>query len=286
MKRQIISLTIFVLLTSCGEKSPNRHIENGKDIDAIDSGIAYIYINSGIHHSKLALGSATLTYRGEKNAKGAIVSPFRKIPKITDTDLLGSPNDRPTKDCGTNSAHNTLLLKVEDCDAQNTTEAKKVGHQFGNSGEGNWFLVVRTSTGKEVWYDQRTQMLWSDNLGKADNWCKASGNTENVSGVIDCDSDNSLSDDLCGDNTTAYKEAKGNLEALVTWRLPTRSDWLTADINGLKFAISDSDTDYWSATGSQRDLAKAWIYNAHTGLSMIDSRSKNDYSVRCIGTFK
>src|ERR1035438_5626790 len=47
------------------------------------------------------------------------------------------------------------------------------------SGEGNWSLVTKTAdgvgTGHEVWRDERTQLLWSDNMSSRYNWFQAAG---------------------------------------------------------------------------------------------------------------
>ncbi len=294
MKFQLFSIIFGAfLIISCGEQPPNRDITKKKYNQTLGDGtnFTYQYINSGAHRDTNITDSTLLTYKKEIEARGVLPVPYRRVPKIMDSDLTdkSSENTRPTKKCGFDSTFNTLSARIKDCEKLNTAanESKKIGALFGNSGEGNWYLISKSddgSSGHEVWLDSRTQLIWSSNLGEANSWCEAVGSNEE-SDQFDCLKENPNKKNLCADDSDSTMDSKGNLNSLVSWRIPTRSDFLIADVNGLRWAIDQGDKDFWTATGAGSDFESAWLYNTKAG---VLKKAKRDTKQRviCVGVQK
>jgi hypothetical protein len=136
------------------------------------------------------------------------------------------------------------------------------------------------SATKEFWLDDKTGMVWS-HVMTAVNWCKASGNTENNTTdiVVDC---NLIGEAL----SSCYNKTQEEVGDQIKWRLPTRNDYLQADINGLRFVMKkEPDTTvFW--TGTLRAAAagrnEAWIYGQKEG-TLSSGLLTTEHQVRCIG---
>ena len=68
----------------------------------------------------------------------------------------------------------------------------------------------------------------------------------------------------------------------ITWRLPTRADYLQADLNGLRFVLPRTDAAVWTATVSGENRENAWSIIPKTGELTSVVRSTN-LAVRCVG---
>ncbi|MBP9682459.1 MAG: hypothetical protein KBD76_13720 [Bacteriovorax sp.] len=259
-----------------------------------------MYRNTATTQMNLALEKSTTSY----------ASGYREIPDTTKDDDgydASSPvvkATRPSVTCGT--TQNTLAARIADCLAQNGTDATWDGAVKGISGEGVWKLVTRTSTSKEVWRDERTGLLWGDNLG-AKSWCEASGNTQtnatDGTGNGDCDPANFFNKSVCveggslapaiaGENWTSgtYDNAKGAMGAIssatspsVRWRLPTRNDWYQADINGIRFVLPNMAVSFWTASTHSLVRGSGITFSGHYGVAGSDSKFNPGPSIRCIG---
>lgn len=134
----------------------------------------------------------------------------RLIPDVTkDTDghydgQVNQVNNAALNTCGTTQAN--VEARIEDCADVNELAATWDGAVESNEGHGVWKLVTKTAdgaVGKAVWRDERTGLLWSDQLGNLHTtgapalsaaqqggnsrtyfgWCFAAGNTQNEDGV-------------------------------------------------------------------------------------------------------
>lgn len=97
---------------------------------------------------------------------------------------------RPTKVCG---LAGTTATRIADCLTQNGTKSVWEGKKYGQLGEGDWKLVTLYKAAAisgdacaggmaggcyEVWRDERTQLIWSDELNNNSNnynWFQAAG---------------------------------------------------------------------------------------------------------------
>lgn len=180
--------------------------------------------------------------------------------------------------CGVGTAFATIKDRIANCESLNPNQASWKALNSGNAGEGNWTLVLRNVDGKEIWLDETTNYLWSDLVAEATGWCDASGNRQGVAdaGVVDCQILGTRS--LC-----ANSALPGMPESQVSWRLPTRGDFIQADLDGARFVLRNVSTmAFWSATinGSNRD--EAWSILQSTGELTAVSRAEGR-AVRCVG---
>lgn len=245
---------------------------------------------SFIHREK---GSPVLTYTLEiahliANDLPVLYSPVPKMlihdegtdqVNVYSRDIL----NRPTTVCGAGAAFSTISARLSDCASKNKDRATWSGEIYGASGEGNWKLVALSGPNQEVWLDERTGMVWSDIQTNAGNWCQASGNEENVTapGTVDCQTlRNNIS--FCVGLTLS------GIGENIKWRLPTRNDFLAADLNGLRLALRKGESaGFWTATMVAKVAArnKAWVYYPANGTLSAEDLSTTR-QVRCIGAIQ
>jgi hypothetical protein len=195
-------------------------------------------------------------------------------------------------DCGTSGSQAT---RIADC------ALSWDGTTKGTAGESLWQLVTSIN-GKEVWKDTRTGLVWSDYLAN-DNWCKATGNVQadDPAGFCNdatyqnqttptsyCSEAPGLSPAKAGENWSSgtYADEKGGMgkaaSTVVRWRLPTRADWLQAEIDGVRFVLQSMDSSWWSASVVSSYRGNAWFFHGNGGLINVVGRY-NLGGVRCVG---
>lgn len=242
---------------------------------------------------ELALGTA------------AVQSTYRQVPDITKDDdgfLGGSVTFalRPATPCGTNQSN--VEARIAHCAAQNPTSSTWDGTTNGNAGQGVWKLVTYNST-HEVWRDERTKLLWSDNLGTT-NWCRASGSSgggpygqadpnaicTNVANQDQVTPESWCTEDPGLNTPGAYDSMKGGMRFAATgtspsvvWRLPTKWDFHQAEADGIRFPLPNMMNVFWSASVSSLIRNQAWYFNGATGEFRLQIRNTGGYYVRCIG---
>lgn len=190
------------------------------------SGSLDVAMGSAIHRTKG--GTPTqLTIAGEKSAGDTLATDYREIPDVNLDDEGVSSSTNVTKVTRGTSVWNgavsrkvcgmgiaTISGRITDCDTQHSTKPSwddlsvdgKIswnGAVHGNTSEGSWTLVTVYDASKsngdtcaaacrEVWRDDRTGLLWSDQLGDLSananqgrfNWCLAAGNTQNAGSLL------------------------------------------------------------------------------------------------------
>ena len=126
--------------------------------------------------------------------------------------------------------------------------------------KGNFALVSRTKEGYEVYKDLQSGLIWSDRLS----------NEVNHHGA----------DKIC---KVSLKETAGITGT--TWRLPSIEEYKDADINGIREALPNIWSWFWSSSMHRNYSYVATLFNGVNGYTGNVSRnSDSDYvaSVRCV----
>jgi hypothetical protein len=206
---------------------------------------------------------------------------YDNIPRLDEADDgLGNSAVRlmirPTVECGMEPSF-TTAQRLRDCATKNPAYSEWKGLVNGNAGEGNWKLLARNSSGREVWLDESTGLFWSDVVATS-NWCQASGNTEPslINDGIDCN--------VIGAGVSRCESAAvlGLPAADIAWRLPTRGDFLQADLNGARFVLPRTTTQVWTATLAGDNREQAWSITVQTGVLSKVARDQS-LGIRCVG---
>ncbi|MCO4755823.1 MAG: hypothetical protein KC478_15180 [Bacteriovoracaceae bacterium] len=230
------------------------------------------HLNSQIFRDK-----GTKVYKHSEVSKlsiaGELPNTLHLIPSKTldDQTRTDRPSPNPS-DCGEGTS---IKARINDCASKNSTNSRAYlwdGQVNGLSGEGDWMLVA-TKDSKSIWMDARTELIWSAPITEA-NWNQASGNI-------------SESDQIC--NASVLPESSERFLGIsseeVVWRLPTRGDYLQADINGSRFVLStelEGDSNiYWTANYIPED-SQAWAIRHNTG-ELIKRADTDLLPVRCVG---
>lgn len=290
------AIAVLFLFSSCGDVSSNRRMgqnrggqeQNRQEVGSEGSE----ELRSQIHREK---GARILSYAEEiQKVLGNDLSDklYRIIPLMERDDEGSNRNvrtveqlGRPNTNCGRGDGFEGIDARITNCRNLNGDRATWEGFSHGAAGESTWKLVMRDGHDSEIWIDGRTGMVWSylraDNEGRTlVNWCKASGNDENASNGVATDC-NELAE---GESLCAKAEFSG-LGNQVKWRLPTRNDYLQADINGFRSVFSKEGTQgLWTATmrASSADRSEAWVYNTAEG-TLSGAQLSSTHYVRCIG---
>lgn len=268
--RFMTSVLLLSTLLSCGEDTGRRR---GSPVVSFPGITEDNFITaSHLHRNRESL---VVTSRDERDSivAGILSADYRTRPLVSLDDegkdgtnirsrsLLG----RPSVNCGT-GANLSITARIENCELLNSSTAVWDGTTHGAAGESNWRLVAKVGT-SELWLDTRTGHLWSDTI-VATSWCNASGAN-------------------CPGETVVPVCIGASLMGLtgISWRLPTRNDYLQADLNGLRFVLKpDGGTGFWTATIDSLSATRnaAWVYQQTQGtLEKIPFTS--DRNVRCIG---
>lgn len=294
LKSLVTGVCLSTLLVSCEEVASNRKMgenRNRRTTLAVE-GNGSDLLRSHMHRRSV---SPVITYAEEivKTLANELPKNLYRIIPLKDTDDEGSAknvitrNDlgRATEECGNGTTFAGIDARIAHCSQINGERANWNGTNFGASGEGVWKLVSRSAIGNEIWFDGRTGMVWSDLIKKDTlvnfNWCAASGNDEDDTPdeVINC---RTLGDalSLCANNSIA------GLETQVKWRLPTRNDFLQADLNGCRFVMKkENDQGLWTATirATSSGRNEAWVYDSTEG-TLAGGKMTDLRQVRCIGS--
>jgi hypothetical protein len=271
----VIAILMSFILSSCGDVSSNQRRDNSETI--IPGLGADASIVSHIHRTR---GEATITYAEEiqRLLRNETSFNYRKIPDL-DLDFEGGTNvsrvtqlGRPQVACGSlaEDAMNGVEARLADCKIKNQDIKGSTylwnGVANGAAGEGIWQLVsLRGET--ELWKDLKTGMVWS----------KASGNMETGTNINCAFLAGNVS--LCSGKILTW------LGDDIEWRLPTRNDYLQADLDGLRLVLTQTTAvkTYWTATLDSMNKLNAWTYSLPQG-QLSSSPVEESKLVRCIGT--
>lgn len=265
---KLLSLITLLFCVSCMEAADNP-VPKAKEGDKKpESETKTPAANAAVlnAHAFRVKGSTQITYeKMRQNISLGKESNYRTIPN-PDKDNDGNvdfADDFGPANCGTESSLGTVSARIANC-ASIFTEVKSTwnGELKGISGEGKFLLVMKNNSNL-VWIDELTGMLWSNSIDKG-NWNQASGNIADAS-----------TDEFICNRITGFTDGE------VSWRLPTRSEFLQADINGARFVLPLVSDTYWTATSVDKGLY-AWAIEQSTG-SLKSTHKDTELSVRCIG---
>lgn len=288
----IIGILLLTTLVGCGDDlgSSNDDVEPKPEstTPTVETDQA---IRSSIHRTR---GNTVLSYIQEiqQRLAGTLsTTAYRVVPDMELDDegtdgkniVTRTSLGRPAVVCGINGTFANVTARINDCVEKNSDKATWSGTANGASGEGDWKLVAKLESGQELWLDDRTKMVWSDimNLDGATtfNWCQAAGNDQSATETVAVDC-NQTGNGISVCNNLVMDSIGGQIE----WRLPTRNDFLQADLDGIRFALlGPNETGLWTATMKANvvNRTEAWVYFATGTLSTGALTSLRQ--VRCIG---
>ena len=279
MKILILSL-MSILLASCGAASNGNPVVDNCEGDRCNDpnnrtnqglSVSSSNIRTQMNRRRGVKTESIKTIQDLSKAANELAFPegYNEVPNEQNYEQVVQKIDYAnyTLDCGIlNTIDTTLQQRISSCvnvyfPLGIMTKWESTKH--GISGEGNWVLVsVTTKPEKKiVWLDQTTGLLWSDFIENA-TWTNAA------------DSERRTCKDYITQNTHFFDKSQ------VVWRLPTRSDFLQADINGARFVLRNTNANYWSASAVNNDLS--WSIAQSTG-SSTQSDKTTSLAVRCVG---
>lgn len=219
-----------------------------------------------------------------KNSANVYPDNYRDIPNRDSHDQDAQSGRYTTRglsiDCGLLDGDNAPNIgkRIADCKEKfkNDPDARLWNGKInGVSGEGNWELVMKKAD-RHIWKDVSTNIIWTDNITET-TWPNASGSLVASTDAI-CNND-FLAADAANSNTDFF----GGLTAdEIKLRLPTRNDFLQADLNGARFVLDDIDKTYWTAN-FVKDTQEAWVIEQSEGILSKTGITSTGISVRCIG---
>lgn len=269
MMKNLSLLTLIVLFGACtesakngGREKPNGDRDNNNTNTPAIKGEFVDLQPSQISRTRGAEQKSYTQIRNELSQSILNENEYRSIP-IAERDNTSEALKAltPTSECGLDDNLKTIKARINDCLKKNNGRHMWSGQENGIAGEGNWSLVANhQNPDYQIWIDERTGLVWSQTVDRAA-WNKASGNASAAS---------------CGD-LDLFTDSE------ITWRLPTRNDFLQADINGhAMVSLNTSDTDvFWTAT-SANNTDNAWAITLATGV-LIEVDKKSLIDIKCVG---
>lgn len=319
-----VALALWLLLVAgCGAGLCANQFNCGIDSGAIGDGSTGTgegssevtrsfpdFIASMMHREKTAVQK---TLRQELELGTAALPTGYRIVPLIGSDIIPTPGDddgdgsgsvtfatRPATPCG--ASQDTVEGRIADCAAANGATAEWDGSVNGNSGQAVWKLVTYNS-GREVWRDERTQLIWSDRLGQT-NWCRASGSSgggafAEADQYGYCDNityqpnqgfpESWCREDPALDTPSIYDAMKGGMRLTATatspsivWRLATKWDWHIAEVDGIRFPLPNMLYFFWSSTLYATGRNSAWSFVGSHG-NIGPAFRNGTLSVRCVG---
>lgn len=273
---RLMTILVFTTILGCGDDTGGQRRSL---IEADTPGLTtdVFIVPSHMHRSPESNLLESNTAINEIVA-GSLPASYRIIPSMAlDDEGTDQKNvrtrtgmGRPFTDCGI-APGVSVAARVDECGRINGPTASW-NYVFSSAGESVWRLVTKIGT-SEMWVDIRTGHIWSDILDTT-NWCNASGNQE-TSPAVDCKT--------LATNITCVGKAVLGMPG-IKWRLPTRNDFLQADLNGIRFVLKNASTPFWTATmnSASANRSEAWTYNQTQG-TLDKSPLTEIRNVRCIG---
>jgi hypothetical protein len=259
--------------------SPNGEVIEGKLDPALESASTKIR----------DFGTAVLTLMQEALAPNS--SGYRVAPVAEDGELRLEAKllmENFDADCGqTGSVSNRIL----DCRGEYSASATWVGSTEGLYAETTWTLVTRDTAAQiAIWKDNGSGYLWTTKIATDVSFCQAAG-VDGTSYTVNCNSNNADKLTYCSENSgftydTGVAAKLGNLSVSsgkVMWRLPTRADFLKAELDGLRYVLPMAETDnFWSANTWSVDAGSIWTFSGSGVLTTTEITNLTS-DVICVG---
>lgn len=263
------NLMTLMLCLSCLEAADNKRPADQEDGERGETTITTPVTATAANVKSQAFrvqGKTQLTYEQmTKNLAIGKVDDYSRIPNPnTDNDEnIIKYKESSSVACGVLETLESVSEREKDCEEKLSIENSTWnGATNGISGEGNFVMVMKKDS-KKIWRDETTGLLWSYRITE-DDWESASGNYGD-----------SRTEDFTCNQITGFNEGE------VSWRLPTRSEFLQADINGARFVLEDLANTYWTAT-SVNKAGIVWAINQEEALLEKKHRDEK-LSIRCVG---
>lgn len=262
----LILLMVFGLI-SCGPASNSGRGNSQKKTYSETSGPIQINFTKFMQVAH----SQTYRERGSKQIslselkshklKNTLPKTIHLTPSENDNDTSVTKAETPSTFCG--DSLESINQSIFDCQKKNPESYLWDGEKNGISGEGDWQLVFYGPQ-KTLWIDLNTALIWSDIL-KPQAWPYANKNTESTA---------------C--NASENEASLGNFSKdQIHWRLPTRNEFLLADINGARFVLNNLDNLFWTASTDKNQMA--WAINQTDG-TLIKKAYQELLHIRCVGS--
>lgn len=256
----------LILLSSCNPPTPNRTEKKGEkeekdtpELNPSPTKLSDLLPSQSFRNRGTALRTYIQELKALQNDTNDV--NYRYIPGDFDHDDNITPFSAQLNNCGESDDISKLDQRIEHCALKNPGSYLWRGKTNGIAGEGDWRLVLKNNE-ITIMQDMRTSLLWTSAIAET-NWPNATGRSELAT------------DHICTTATIKFLNQKQ-----VHWRLPTRSEFLQADINGSRFVLQDRARNYWTANSYDED--QAWVIYLQTGaLNLMDKTE--DIAVRCIG---
>jgi hypothetical protein len=271
---KLLTPLFLIVLFGCTQAADNTR--NGKKNPRATPSTPEIVLPLGAEviksQSYRKKGSSQLSYdKQNQNIIDDKEDNYRAVPNpnydydARVTYVGGSEFGEIETDCGSGATFSKILDRITDCKNKNIGKNAWSSVDNGISGEGDWYLVVKDGA-HSIWQDETTGLLWSSQL-KPTAWKQASG----------VDTDIQSDDFIC--NSIDYFTAEE-----VSWRLPTRNEFLLADINGARFVLPFTEYTYWTSSkvGNNNN---AWTIHQADG-KLLEADIVDQHFSRCIGFVK
>lgn len=235
-------------------------------------------------------GATQISIRAESESETQ--TGYRSTPVAGDRELIIAnkvSRSNYTSDCGLTG---TVKERIANCASTYPSTATWNGSTQGAYAEGEWKLVARNVTEDLIiWKDTSTGHLWTSVIASGVSFCQAAG-VDGVSYTSNCAGNNIPKISYCasvsgftlagaGVNQANLSESSGN----VTWRLPTRADFLKAELNGLRYAHGLDAETLWTANTWSSAVSYIWVFNGYGDFKRLNwTLDTMSADVMCIGT--
>lgn len=271
---KLLTPICLLVLLGCTQAADNTRNSKKKPrltptTPTIDLPLGVEVIKSQSYRKK---GSSQLSYdKQNQNIIDGKEDNYRAVPNpnydydAKVTNVGGSEFGEIETDCGVSDSFSKIQDRISDCKNKNIGKNAWSGADNGISGEGDWYLVIKVGANL-IWQDETTGLLWSSQISPS-KWDFASGyNTDTRTLDYSC-------------NNIKYFTAEE-----VSWRLPTRNEFLLADINGARFVLPFIEYTYWTSS-KVGNSAKAWTIHQADG-KLVEADTDEEHFSRCIGFVK
>lgn len=269
--KNTLSILCLIILFGCVDAANNERgqRQNRNNIRAAKPDSLVQVMRPQAYRTK---GSKQLSYQALSDALRDNSSDlnYRFIPDPQyDNDETVTITSVRHNNCGKANDLDTVRLLRNNCLEMNSSSdsnsAEWLGEKLGIAGESTWYLIHNNNNQTKVWQDTSTGMLWTHAVGKG-SWSEASGSGVDAAKYI------------CGN--LSILPVKG----IVKWMLPTRNEFLLADINGARYILPDTENSFWTSS-KVPGSSNAWAIKQNSGILFeADASDPNTIlDVRCVG---
>jgi hypothetical protein len=262
-----------VILGSCGLPDNNPIVSTAQSAGQDDDIDGKVIKSQALRaNGSNQVSTAYIKQQSYSTSKLELPDGYSKYPdkeKHSENQIRKSEKNFYTIDCGKYSEFKKLSDRSEDCIrkynefyGQSSEKMMKWNPKTnGIAGEGNWLVVSVSKNQSVIWQDRTTSLLWADIYKENSSWQEAS-------------SENGVCDQYNNNNPHGIPSSQ------ISWRLPTRGDFLQADINGARAVLRNTENSFW--TSSYIANNQAWSITQSTGV-LEKTPITETKAIRCVG---